>query len=343
MKVLLFDTTNAFLTPGGKTIHAVKLQQEISKLGVDIQFARWWDKSQEDADIIHFLCPDINIARLAKSKGIKTFYSMIFDFESNKTESAKKKTILKNRIIDLFPKVFSSGAYWKALPYMDMIQFMHKYDKMTALRYFPKYIDPTKVIEIPHAYDPTDMNISTDMNIYDMHFPKKYLISVANISERKQTVKLAKFAKKAGVPIVFMGSKTETDPYFQAFKKEVDNKYVFYPGFVSKEWRDCIEKNASGYVLLSLGESGCIAVYEAAAYNMPLLLSNLPWAWGYDKPTDISFCDQDDEFKAVEQLKSFYKKAEKMDHTPYTVHTWSEVARMYVEKYKELLKDKVAL
>ena len=55
MKVLLIDTTNAFLTPGGKTTHALKLQQEISKLGVDIQFARWWDKSQEDADIVHFL------------------------------------------------------------------------------------------------------------------------------------------------------------------------------------------------------------------------------------------------------------------------------------------------
>lgn len=54
MKVLLYDQTNAYLTPGGKTIHALKLRQEIAKLGVDIQFARWWDKSQEDADIMHF-------------------------------------------------------------------------------------------------------------------------------------------------------------------------------------------------------------------------------------------------------------------------------------------------
>lgn len=69
MKILIYDTNNAFHTFGGKTTHALKLQQEISKLGIDIQFAQWWNKSQEDADIIHFLTPDIRVARLAKQKG----------------------------------------------------------------------------------------------------------------------------------------------------------------------------------------------------------------------------------------------------------------------------------
>ena len=36
MKVLLYDTTFAFLTPGGKTTHAVKLQKEISRLRKNI-------------------------------------------------------------------------------------------------------------------------------------------------------------------------------------------------------------------------------------------------------------------------------------------------------------------
>lgn len=337
MKVLLYDTTFAFLTPGGKTTHAVKLQKEISKLGVDIQFTRWWDKTQEDADIIHFLTPDERIARLAKQKGMKTFFSMIFDYESNKSESEKKKTIIKNKVIDLFPSLSSSKAYWKSLKYMDKVQFMHKYDKETALRYFPTYLKSNQIVEIPHAYDPEDMNISADLNIADMHFPDKYLISVANISQRKQTIKLAQLAKSAQTPIVFLGSRSVSDPYFQAFEKEIDNKYVFYPGYVSKEWRDCIEKNASGYVLLSLGESGCIAVYEAAAYNMPLLLSNLPWAWGYESPQNISLCDQNDWKKAECQLKDFYKNATKLDHQPFSAHTWSEVASMYVEQYNKLL------
>ena len=267
MKVLLFDTTNAFLTPGGKTTHALKLQQELEKLGVNIEFARWWDKSQDDCDIIHFLAPVPHIAKLAKGKGMKTFLSLIFDYESNKPLKEQKKTIFKNRIIDKLPGVLSSNAYWKSFPFMDKIQFMHEYDKNTALKYFPKYIDEDKVLIIPHAFDPSDMNISNGLNITELNFPKKYLISCANISERKQSLLLAKYAKKAQVPIVFLGSSTLTDLYFIRFQKEIDNQFVFYPGYVSREWKDCIESHASGYVLLSQGESGCIAVYEAAAYN----------------------------------------------------------------------------
>lgn len=336
MKVLLFDTTNAFLTPGGKTIHAIKLQQELTNIGVHIEFSRWWDQSQEDFDIIHFLTPSPYIACLAKSKSKKTFLSMIFDFESNKTLKEQKQTILKNKFIDKLPGALSSNAYWKALPYMDRVQFMHEQDRQTALKYFPSYLSEEKTLVIPHAYDPADIDISNDLDIQDMKFPEKYLVSCANISERKQNVLLAQYAKKAQVPVVFMGSSNDADNYCQRFKKEIDNKYVFYPGYVSREWKDCIEKNAAGYVLLSKGESGCIAVYEAAAYQLPLLLSNLPWAWGYESPTDISFCDFNNEDVAVEQLRTFYNKASRLNHTPFRIHTWSQVAQMYKNVYENL-------
>ena len=339
MKILLFDTTNAFLTPGGKTTHALKLQQEISKLGVDIQFSRWWDKSQEDADIIHFLVADTKVAQLAKMHGIKTFFSMIFDFESNKSEKQKKIQRLKNHLIDYLPSSISSVAYCHALKYMDKIQFMHQFDKINAFQYFPQILKEENTVIIPHAYDPMDMNISNHLNIAEMHYPTKYLISCANISERKQTVKLAYLAKKAQVPIVFIGNCSKTDPYFKRFEQEIDNKFVFYPGYVSKEWKDCIEAHAAGYVLLSRGESGCIAVYEAAAYQIPLLLSNLPWAWGYENPTDIYYCDQQDEAQAIQQLRKFYNLANKMDHTPYTIHTWEDIAKLYVKEYNLLVNN----
>lgn len=339
MKVLLYDTTNAFLTPGGKTTHALKLQQEISKLGVDIQFAQWWNKNQEDCDIIHFLSCDVKVAQLAKKKNIKTFMSLIFDYESNKSESQKRLCILKNQIINILPKSLSLGAYWKSFKYMDCIHFMHIQDQENALRYFPNEISKEKTIIIPHAYDPNDINISSHLNIKEMSLPTKYLVSCANISERKQSVLLAKLAKIAKVPIVFIGSKIDTDPYYQEFQLEIDNQYVFYPGYVSKEWKDCIESNASGYVLLSKGESGCIAVYEAAAYKLPLLLSDLPWAWGYENPQNISYCNFKDIEKAVEQLKSFYLNSCKLNHPPFTIRTWSEVAKCYVNEYYKILNN----
>ena len=340
MKVLLFDTTNAFLTPGGKTTHALKLQKSISKLGVDIQFARWWDESQKDVDLIHFLAPVPIAAREAKERGIKTFLSMIFDFATNLSEQEKRKAVFKYKVLTHLPLGVSKRfGYWNALPYMDRIQFMHINDKETATRFFPQFIPEEKTLIIPHAYDPTDMYISDGFDIKEKGFPDKYLVSCANISTRKQTVLLAQYAKRARVPIVFMGSRTLTDPYFKAFEAEVDNKYVFYPGYVSKEWRDCIERNASGYVLLSKGESGCIAVYEAAAYKMPLLLANRPWAWGYDKPTYISFCDDWDETKAISQLKAFYEKSGRLDSMPFNALTWDDIAKFYVDEYKKLCSN----
>lgn len=338
MKVIIHDSTCAYLTSGGKTTHAVKLQQEISKLGVDIQFSRWWDKSQEDADIIHLLSPSLPIVKQAKAKGMKIFCSQIFDFETNKSEFQKKKTILKNKLVNMIPSLSVAGAYWKAFPYMDKIHFMHEYDKETALRYFPNYINPDKVVEIPHAYDPEDINLSSNLNISDIGIPPKYLVSCANISPRKQSLKLAVLAKIAKVPIVFIGSKLDNDQYCKEFENEIDNQFVFYPGFVNKEWKDCIERNASGFVLLSLGESGCISVYEAAAYKLPLLLSNLPWAWGYDSSTDIYFCDQQNHSKAIKQLIEFWNNSAKLSHMPFNALTWGEVALKYVEQYELLLK-----
>lgn len=337
MKVLLFDTTNAFLTPGGKTTHALKLQQELSKLGVAIEFSRWWDQSQADCDIIHFLAPEPHIAKLAKKEGKKTLLSLIFDFETSKTEKEKKKAILKNKLIGLLPSAFHNKAYWNSFPYFDKIHFMHEYDRETALRYFPQ-INEEKTLIIPHAYDPTDMLISDSLDINEMNFPRKYLISCANISPRKQTVLLARYAKQAKVPVVFLGSSNKQDPYFKEFQTEIDNQFVFYPGYVSKEWKDCIERHASGYVLLSQGESGCIAVYEAAAYKIPILLSNLPWAWGYDTPTDIHFCDYNDREKAIEQIKRFYDGAKQLDHDPFKIYTWHEIAERYLEVYKSLMQ-----
>ena len=237
-------------------------------------------------------------------------------------------------------KFIPVNSYWHALPYMDKVQFMHKYDQLNALRYFPKYLNEEKTLIIPEAYDPADMNISEDLDIKKLNLPEKYLISVANISIRKQTLKLAKYAKAARVPVVFLGSKIESDPYYLTFKSEIDNKYVFYPGYVSKEWKDHLLANATGYALLSSGESGCIAVYEAAAYKLPLFLSNLPWAWGYEAPSDIHYCNQNNPEKAIKELKEFYEKSGKLNHTPFRVRTWAEVAKMYVKQYEELVNAK---
>mgnify|MGYP003946299401 CR=1 FL=1 len=336
MKILFFDTTQAFLNPGGKTVHAIKLHQELLKLGVDVEFARWWDESQNDFDIIHFFsAANGAIINMAKKKRRKILLTHIMDFETSKSKMEMKKSIIKLRLLQMLPLSFQSRFDWFNLPFFDHIVYMHKYDLNTALKYFPK-LSKNNLSVIPHAYDPKDMGIGSHVKIENV-LPKKYLISCGTICERKQSILLAKLAKSAESPIVFIGSYLDTDPYYHAFKKEIDNKYVFYLGYVDKEIKDYVESRASGFVLLSKGESGCIAIYEAAAYKLPLLLSNLPWAWGYEDPTDLHFCDFNNEVKAVKQLKVFFNRSKKMDHTPFAVNSWAEIANKYKHCYEEIL------
>jgi len=81
------------------------------------------------------------------------------------------------------------------------------------------------------------------------------------------------------VPILFLGKPLdENDPYFHDFKGLVDQRWVRYPGFVSREEKHRSIRQARGFALLSQFESGCIALYEAAAAGLPLLLPELPWA-----------------------------------------------------------------
>ena len=96
-------------------------------------------------------------------------------------------------------------------------------------------------------------------------------------------------------------------------------------------------KNASGFVLLSRGESGCISVYEAAITGLPLLLSDLPWAKGYENPVNIQFCSVNDRKLAAASLSEFYNQSVRQEAPSFTVHTWLEIAEKYKTIYTTLI------
>jgi hypothetical protein len=336
MKILLYDTTLSFITPGGKTTHANKLYQELKKLNVNIEFAQWWNKDQEDYDLIHSLTPYVEgMPDYSHKKGKKIILTHIMDIQTNMPNWKKRKEIFQNKIQELFPFTMMKIDGIRNMSKFDHIVFMHKYDRETALMYYPK-IDPIKTSIIPHAYDPNDMGIGSEVKL-NINLPDKYLISCANIDWRKQSHLLAKYAKKAKTPVVFIGNSNKSNPYYKQFIGEVENKYVFYLGYVDKDVKDYLESHASGYALLSLGESGCIAVFEAAAYNLPLFLSNMPWAWGYENPKNISFCDFNNEKIAVKQLSDFYDKASQLSEPSFQTKTWNQIAQQYKTLYESVL------
>ena len=123
------------------------------------------------------------------------------------------------------------------------------------------------------------------------------------------------------------------------FKELVDGQWVRYPGFVSREEKHRLIRGARGFALLSQFESGCIALYEAAAAGLPLLLPQFPWATRvYQHVRDKVFvrCDSADRLAAP--LRRFYEKAHRQSGQSFPIGSWRDIGRRYVSLYESLLK-----
>jgi glycosyltransferase involved in cell wall biosynthesis len=140
------------------------------------------------------------------------------------------------------------------------------------------------------------------------------------------------------VPVVFVGKPLSAgDPYFIEFQQLIDNKYVQFAGYVPEEKKFQILRSARGFALLSRGESGCIAVYEAAAAGLPLLVSDLPWAANaYPASDRLHFVSLRKAGGIVSELKRFYDGAHRGQTMTFPIRTWAEIARMYLAIYEKL-------
>lgn len=331
MKVLLSDTTFSYLFPGGKQVHAEKLFQNLKSINVDVEFENWYDPNLR-GDIIHFLgFNDFNKIETLKRKGYKLVYTHILDGLTNQSNIKLKYHSIKNRIIDKLPNKFNPIFPWKALKYFDAIVYMHESDRDTGIKLFG--IDPLKTYVIPHAVDSVEkFEGGLDGN------NEKYLVSIGSIVPRKNSLLIAKLCKENKIPIKFIGYPMDKNSeYFNQFIALTDDTTVQYLGFVSEEEKVNLLKSASGFVLLSFGESGCISVYEAGATGLPLLLSDLPWAKGYEKPEQIFYCSPLNYKEAEKRLKEFYKGTKRQNKQTFIVHSWKDVAKMYSKIYNSIM------
>jgi glycosyltransferase involved in cell wall biosynthesis len=333
MKILLFDDTPAYLCPGGKQVHAQKMYENLNSLGVDVEYARWWDPTQK-CELIHMFSCSPDMVRMAHQTGVKTILTHIVDRTTNMSWRQRFyrriilgaiRTFLPERILNLF--------YWHILLEIDALVYMHKYDAETAIKVYGAPSEKTYII--PHGCDAEIMQ-RLQSGLRNKH---SYLISVASIVRRKNTVQLAKVAKHANVPIVFLGKPfSQEDEYFQEFLNLIDGKNVIYPGYVSEDEKIKFLTEASGFVLFSEAESGCIAVYEAAAAGLPLLLSDLPWSHAYGLHKTIKYVDLKNEILASNCLSSFFSSSERLKGVSFPVMTWKEIAEQYLIVYERVLK-----
>lgn len=307
--------------------------REISRLGVEVEPARWWDDRQR-GDIIHFMNrPTGTLVEGARNKGFKTVMTENIDHTASR------------RPFDLWLRKFAlncDGAIGGPLSFRTGIDVYQKLDALVYVvdleRRVAAYlygVPLERAHVIPHGLD--------EAALADLAKPEPegdYFISIASIIPRKNTVLLARAASIAQVPIVFLGKPfNESDPYFEEFKQLVDERWVRYPGFVSREEKHRLLRGARGFALLSQFESGCIALYEAAAAGLPLFLPNLPWAARvYQHARQKEFVPLKSEQFLAPRLRNFYERAHRESDQTFPVPSWRDVARRYVEIYENICK-----
>lgn len=333
MKVLFSNSLPFFLAHGGTQTLLESLMGELANLGVNVEPERWWDESQK-GDILHFMNrPPIQNVLLAKQKGFKVIMTENLDQTASRSQTKLWAQRSMTRLAQAcLPEGFTNRLGWDVYRELDAMVYVVENEWQTAQYLFGA--NPAKGHIIPHGISSTAL-----AQLAQPQSEQDYLISVATIHPRKNSVLLAQAAHLAKIPIVFLGKPySDDDSYFLEFKKLIDAKFVRYPGFVSTEEKCSYLRGARGFVLLSQFESGCIAVYEAAAAGLPLLLSDLPWSaknYGH-----LQFCNLVKLTSAetiAPALKNFHSQSHRQAGTTFPLLTWREVAKKYLNLYQKLL------
>lgn len=336
MKILLHDETPAYLVHGGKQVHAQKLFENLSLLGVDVEYARWWDPTQK-CDLVHSLGCSQKLVWAAQQAGIKLVLTQIVSETNNPPVSRICRRFRNQAIRSLHSDRISSLFSWYFFPNFDALVYMYKFDLEVAISIYGVPREKTHVI--PHGCE-EDLISRLQLGIRNEH---SYLVCMAGIIPRKNSVLLAKAAKLADVPVVFLGKPfNEMDAYYLEFKSLVDGKSVIYPGQVSGSEKERWLKEASGFVLLSKHESGCLVIYEASAAGLPLLLSDLPWAYAYGEHPAIQHVKLNDVKMIANHLKSFFDNSKRLNSLSFPVLTWKEIARQYIDVYTSVLDSGIS-
>jgi glycosyltransferase involved in cell wall biosynthesis len=333
MKVLFFNNLPFFLAHGGIQTLTEALMRALAGRGVEVEPVRWWDESQE-GDIIHYIGrPDVLTVRAAQQKGFKV---VMTENLGPAASQGWKRLLAQRAVTDLaratLPGRLLNRMGWDVYQELDAMVYVVEHEWETAQYLF--HAKPERGHIIPHGLEEDALAA-----LARPQPAEDYLVCMATIYPVKNNVLLARAARLAGTPVVFLGKPyAEDDTYFQEFKQCVDGKLVRYPGFAAGEEKNRWLRGARGFVLLSQYESGCIAVYEAAAAGLPLLLSDLPWANKvYQQARGTSFVPLKSAGKIAPVLRAFHAQARRQPGTTFPLLTWRQVAERYVEVYRKLL------
>jgi len=335
MKVL-FDHPNPFLLAhGGFQIQIEQTKKALEGIGVEVEWLRWWDSTQ-NADIIHFFGrPYPAYITLAHQRGMKVVISELLTSMGSRSASARfaQKTLI-TLCRALLPRDFTAKMSWDAYRAVDAATALTPWEKQLMVEMFDA--PPDRVHVIPNGVEEVFFQRTPNQEQRTPH--SDYLVCTATITERKRIVELAEAATLAKTPLWIIGAPySDSDPYYLRFLEVVRGSggTLRYEGAISDRARLAeIYRSAQGFVLLSSMESMSLSALEASAAGCPLLLSDIPWARN-------AFCNNatyapvTTTQSLAKHIGDFYNNSAKLQIATAPM-TWHQIAKHLHRVYKSL-------
>ena len=336
MKVLIdFFGPPFFLAHGGAQTQVMETVAGLRELGVEVEFARWWDGKQS-ADLIHsFGVPNLTYIQFARSKHLPIINTTLFTATCNRSpRQLAMQGLIVSGLLKL-PRIppWSSirpQLIWEAFQQCDMNIVGLEAEARVLKTVYGVPTEQTGIVPLGLAkpfLDAGHGNRSGD-----------YLITTGTITERKKSVELAKMAHRAQVPICFVGKPyDESSAYWREFQSLVDGSIVTHiPHTESIDEMISLLKGSRGYVLFSDYENWCLSAHEAIACGLPILVPDQPWSkelfttkaryfsgWGIDSST--------------RNLQNFYQDCNNIPTPDIPLYSWKDVASRLLPFYNQLI------
>lgn len=332
MKVLIDHPSPFLLMHGGFQIQIEQTKTALEKIGVNVDYLRWWDAAQKP-DIIHFFGkPNIGYVNFAREKGIKVVLSQLLTGLGSRGAKARAvQKLVTSGIENFAPRMISAAFDWEAYRAVDISISLTAWEAQLMREMFK--VPQEKIRIVPNGVEQVFLESS----------PAKrgpWLVCTATVTERKRILELTEAAVQAQTPVWIIGKPyADTAPYAQQFISVVKKnpKLVRYEGAIEDRARIAqAYREARGFVLLSTMESLSLSALEAAACECPLLLSDLPWARTVFKES-VTYCPITDTARTAAELRRFYDAAPNLK-PPEKPMSWVEVAKELRAVYESLLK-----
>lgn len=332
MKIAIDHSAPFLFAHGGFQIQIEQTRLALEKIGVQVEFLRWWDDGQRP-DLIHYFgSVHSGYVEFAHRKGIKVVMSELrTGLGSRAPRLIALQALLTSLGRRMLPRVVLAMLRWDIYQTIDAATALTPWEAQLMREVLGAA--PEKLRIIPNGVEEEFFDTTPEP-------PTEWLICTATIHPRKRVLELAQAAVLARTPVWIIGKPySEDEPYHRAFLEvaRAHPELIRYEGAIEDRRRlAAIYRGARGFVLISTMESLSLSALEAAASRCPLLLSDLPWARTSFGEHAMYCPNTSDPAQIALSLREAYN-ADRSARPHLIPLRWTDVARQLHALYAEVL------